>query len=239
MAVVLAVNVLVWVAVTHLGRTPAHSGTQTAANTAPFAGTRRGVPESAFASQPPFTGSAVAAFGQGALQAAYRQVVNFAFDTGWNTALIPKRKSALTAGDFTGPQDSLTPSAAKSYLALVGKALGNSKTAIRDLEGATLFSVGAVGGARAISGPAAVTNRRFSRPAVAVNTFHGRHRLSFTFIVRAVVHLRDASGKKFTMATARKVRYLLVPNPATNVKGRPFLIDEWSNRLQAGNPQAA
>ena len=48
------------------------------------------IPASAFAGQPPFSGPAVAKFGQHDLHAAYVELVNFAFATGWNSHLIVK-----------------------------------------------------------------------------------------------------------------------------------------------------
>jgi hypothetical protein len=208
-------------------------------SSAPVAGPRA-VPEAAFASQPPFTGPAVKEFGQAALQAAYRQAVNFAFDVGWNPALIGKRKSTLTRADFAAPLRELSAASAKSYNALVGRALTGQAAAIRSLEAASLFSVaGRSGSVEALSGASAVTGRRFTRAEVGVDRSAGAARMSISFTAKATVHLRDAAGKQFVMDTARSVRYLLVPNPAAAIRGVPFLIDAWSNHLQTSALRAA
>jgi hypothetical protein len=200
----------------------------------------RHVPESAFAAQPPFKGAAVKQFGQAALQAAYRQVVNFAFDTGWDPVLIAQRRSALTRADFDRPRSSLTVPCAKTYDALVKKALSGDRAAIRDLEGAALFSVaGTNSEVRALTGEAAVSDRRFSRATMTLDRSSGKARLAVTFTATALVHLRDAAGKKFVMQTARELNYRLVRNAAADVKGRAFLIDAWSNHLQTKAPRAA
>jgi hypothetical protein len=201
----------------------------------PVVGATYRVPESAFASQPPFTGPAVVKYGQAALQAAYREVVNFAVNTGWNVQLMAKRHSALAPADFAFVVASLTPSCAAAFKAKVIKVLANDKTAIRQLEASTFFAVVGPGGSRPVAGSSAVTNRSFTRPQVGVDKSHGRDRLSMSFTVKAVIHMQDAAGKQHAVQTARAVRYLLVPNFGTDSGVHPFLIDAWSNRMQSRN----
>jgi hypothetical protein len=197
------------------------------------------VPESAFASQPPFTGPAVTTFGQAALQTAYRQAVNFAFDTGWNSALMSKRKRTLTSLDFSSARSGLTATCAKRFDSTVSKALVNDKAAIRALESAMFFAIEAPGGLKPLDGKAAVTNRRFTRATVAVDKSTGHDRLSVTFTAKAHIHLQNAAGKQYVVQTERTVRYLLVPNTGADAKTRPFLIDAWANHLRTSKPAAA
>src|SRR5207244_1979554 len=104
------------------------------------------VPESTFTRQPPFKGAAVAKFGQPAVQKAYREVVNFAFNAGWNSELMSERMSKLSKRDFAGIRAFMTPSCAKAFDTLVSKALGHDKAATRELEGAAFFALAASGG---------------------------------------------------------------------------------------------
>lgn len=208
-------------------------------STAPAIAAPYSVPEAVFAAQPPFTGPAVAKYGQPALQRAYRQLVNFALNTGWNLTLMAKAKTALTTADFAAVRASLTPSCAKTFDSTVAKALANDKAAIRELEGSMFFAVGGTGKSDLVGGTASVSKRAFTRAKFAVDTAHGRQRLSMSFTVKALVHMQDAAGKQFVVPTARAVRFLLVPNFGADVSLRPFRIDAWASHLQTKKRQPA
>ncbi|MDQ2751062.1 MAG: hypothetical protein M3Y44_16255 [Actinomycetota bacterium] len=196
------------------------------------------VPESAFASQPAFTGPAVAKYGQPALQKVYRQLVNFTFDTSWDPVLMAKHKAALTIRDFAAARASLTPSCVKIYDANVKKALAGDKKAISELEGTLFFAIGGVDA----KGPAdripTISKRAFTRAQFIIDTTHGE-RLSMSFTAKAIVHTQDAAGKRFTVQTGRALHYLLVLNRGADAKVRPFLIDAWASRMQSKAPQPA
>jgi hypothetical protein len=60
-----------------------------------------------------------------------------------------------------------------------------------------------------------------------------------SFTAKATVHTQDASGKRYTVQTARVVEYLLVPNHGADANTHPFLIDAWGSRMQSKTPQPA
>jgi hypothetical protein len=237
-AVVVLGGVVIWQATNHSRNSGsgAHGSVSDSSNPTVIAGYH--VPESAFASQPPFAGPAVTKYGQPALQKAYRQLVDFAFDTGWDPTLMAKRKSALTSGDFAAVRLSLTPTCAKAFNANVTKALANDKPAIRLLEGSMFFAVGGVDAKGAADRTSTISNRAFTRAKFTVDTSHGQ-RLSMSFTAKATVHTQDAAGKRYTVQTGRALHYLLVPNNGADANTRPFLIDAWTSRMQSKKPQPA
>jgi hypothetical protein len=226
----------IWQA-TSRNSSPAAHGSASNSSSPPAVAPYR-VPESAFASQPAFTGAAVTKFGQPALQKAYRQLVNFAFDTGWNPTLMAKGKSALTGRDFAAVRLSLTPTCAKAYDTNVTKALAGDKAAISQLEGSMYFAIGGIDAKGSGGGTPTISNRAFTRAKFTVDKSHGQ-RLSMSFTAKAIVHTQDASGKRYTVETARAVQYLLVPNKGADARTRPFLIDAWGSRMQSKTPQPA
>ncbi|MEP7178478.1 MAG: hypothetical protein ABI775_05280, partial [Pseudonocardiales bacterium] len=80
-------------------------------------------------------------------------------------------------------------------------------------------------------------NRAFTRAKFTVDKSHGQ-RLSMSFTAKATVHTQDASGKRYSVLTARAVHYLLVPNRGTDANVRPFLIDAWASRMESKPPKA-
>jgi hypothetical protein len=239
-AIVAAVGlggVAIW-RVTDHSRNPSPAAAQAPKSSSPTVVAPYRVPESAFASQPVFTGPAVTKFGQPALQKAYRQLVNFAFDTGWDPALMAKHKSALTRQDFAVVRLSLTASCAKAYDSNVTKALANDKAAISKLEGSMFFAVGGIDAKGSAGGTPTISNRAFTRAKFIVDTSHGQ-RLSMSFTAKAIVHTQDSAGKRYTVETGRALHYILVPNRGADAKTRPFLIDAWGSRMQSKSPQPA
>ena len=104
-----------------------------------------GVPDTAFAKSPPFTGPAVVKYGQAALQSAYKEMVNFAFATGWNSVLIARNSAYLSRADLAVAASYMTAAARKDLLATLAKVtqgdkVGNQQTRRVDL----LRSVGRV-----------------------------------------------------------------------------------------------
>jgi HAMP domain-containing protein len=221
----------------HLSPAASHASASSASSPPPAVAPTR-VPESAFASQPAFTGAAVTKYGQPALQKAYRQLVNFAFDTGWDATLMAKRTSALTTRDFAAVRILLTPSCAKAYDANVTKALAGDKAAISELEGSMYFAIGGIDATGAADGIPTISNRSFTRAKFTVDTSHGQ-RLSMSFTAKATVHTQDAAGKRYFVQTARALHYLLVPNHGADANIRPFLIDAWASRMPTKTPQPA
>jgi hypothetical protein len=230
----------IWRATTSQGRNVSHGAAHAKVSTSTSSdiNARPKVPESAFASQPAFTGPAVTKYGQAALQKSYRQLVNFAFDIGWDPALMAKRKSALTKSDFAAVRRSLTASCTKAYDLNVTKALASDKAAIRELEGSMFFAIGGIDATTPASGLPTVSNRVFTRAKFTVDKSHGQ-RLSMSFTAKATVHMHDNAGKLYFVQTARALHYLLVPNRGTDASVRPFLIDAWASRMQSKAPQPA
>ncbi len=237
-AVVVLAGVVIWQATNHSrnSRSSAHGSASHLSTPTVVAGYH--VPESAFASQPPFTGPAVTKYGQPALQKAYRQLVDFAFDTGWNATLMAKRRSALTSGDFAAVRLWLTPTCAKTFNANITKALANDKAAIRLLEGSMFFAVVGVDAKGAADRTPIISNRAFTRAKFTMDTSHGQ-RVSMSFTAKATVHTQDAAGKRYTVQTGRALHFLLVPNTGADANTRPFLIDAWASRMQSKKPQPA
>jgi hypothetical protein len=235
-AVVVLAGAVVWQA-THHGRNSA-TPSRGSNTSSPTVSPSYHVPESAFASQPAFTGPAVTKYGQSALQKAYRQMVDFAFNAGWDVTLMAKTRAELSSRDFAAVRLSLTPTCAKAFDANMTKALANDPAAIRELEGSMFFAVGGIDPNGAADRTPVVTNRAFTRAQFTVDTTHGQ-RLSMTFTTKAVVHTQDASGKNFTVQTGRALHYILVPNTRADANLRPFLIDAWGSRMQSQKPKPA
>jgi hypothetical protein len=226
----------IWQATSRNSSTAAHGSASNSSSPPAVAPYR--VPESAFASQPAFTGAAVTKFGQPALQKAYRQLVNFAFDTGWDPTLMAKTKTALSSRDFAAVRLSLSPTCAKAYDTSVTKALAGDKAAISKLEGSMFFAVGGIDAKGSADRTSTISNRAFTRAKFTVDKSHGQ-RLSMSFTAKATVHTQDAAGKRYTVLTGRALHYILVPNTGADANVRPFLIDAWGSRMQSKTPQAA
>ncbi len=199
---------------------------------------QRNIPASAFANLKPFTGPAVAQYGQDTLGSAYRQMVNFAFTTGWDPALIAKNAAQLSRADLAPALAVMTPTCRKQFLDRFGKAVSGDKTAARGLEEAIFFGVTGPNGLKPVQRGTVVADRRFTEAAVAVDRSPGK-RLSMSFAARANILMRDNSGRHMMLRTSRVLHYLLVPNTATDHASRPFLIDSWSIKMTVNPPEAA
>ena len=199
-AVVVLAGAAVWQATHHTRNSGSSTQRGASGSSSPTVAPSYHVPESAFASQPAFTGPAVTKYGQPALQKAYRQMVDLAFNAGWDATLMAKTRAELSSRDFAAVRLSLTRTCAKAFDANVTKALANDKAAIRELEGSMFFAVGGVDPNGAADRAPVVTDRAFTRAQFTVDRTHGQ-RLSMTFTTKAVVHTQDASGKKFTVQT--------------------------------------
>jgi len=217
-----------------------HPGGSVAGSVSPGQGAgRHGIPKSAFANLESFTGPAVTKYGLARVQAGYEEMVNFIFETGWNSALIAKSSALLSRADFTVAHSYMTPAFRKAFDATFAKVVQGDKVAIRKLEHAMFFGVTGPNGAKPVTNGHVVTDRRFSRATPAVDTSRGFDRLQLTFDARANIQLQDTAGKHYTLPATRVLRYWLVPNPSTVVLNRPFLIDSWEIRLKTGKPQTA
>jgi hypothetical protein len=205
----------IWQATSRNSSTAAHGSASNSSSPPAVAPYR--VPESAFASQPAFTGAAVTKFGQPALQKAYRQ---------------------LSSRDFAAVRLSLAPTCAKAYDTSVTKALAGDKAAISKLEGSMFFAVGGIDAKGSADRTSTISNRAFTRAKFTVDKSHGQ-RLSMSFTAKATVHTQDAAGKRYTVLTGRALHYILVPNTGADANVRPFLIDAWGSRMQSKTPQAA
>lgn len=199
----------------------------------------RGIPQAAFANHKPFTGPAVAQYGQAGLLAAYQEVVNFAFQTGWNPTLIRKDYSHLALADLGGARVYMTPSCRKAFDATLGKVVQADKAATQKLEEAMFFGVTGPNGMMPVPLGHVVTDRRFSEASAGLEGAKGAGRLSISFAAQANIQMQDSVGRHFTMATSRVMRYLLVRNTGSDRARRPFLIDAWAIRMRASRPQAA
>jgi len=181
------------------------------------------------------TGPAVAKFGQEKVQAAYREMVKFSFEAGWNPALIAKHVDQITRADFAGVLSYMTPACASTFDAAFVKVAQHDKKAIRTLEGAIFFGVRGPNGLAPTGSGRLVTDRKYSQVAVGLDTSHGVQRLSVAFTATANIQLRDAAGKAWLLPTSRKVRYLLVPNTGADIATKPFLIAGWLNKMTASH----
>jgi hypothetical protein len=199
-----------------------------------------GIPKSAFADLESFTGPAVTKYGLAPVQAAYEEMVNFIFETGWNATLIRKNSAVLSRADFAVARAYMTPAFRKAFDATFAKVVTADKAAIDKLEHAVLFGVKGTNGAKPTPDAKGhlVTDRKFSRATLAVDHSQGFDRLSVSFSAEANIQMRDAAGTRYALPSTRILRYWLVPNAGADAKLRPFLIDSWAIRLTVGKPPA-
>ena len=197
-----------------------------------------GVPDSAFAKSRPFTGPALVKYGQAALQSAYKEMVNFAFATGWNSALIARNSAYLSRADLAVAASYMTAAAQKDMLATLAKVTQGDKAATGKLQESIFFGLAGPDGLRSVQSGKVVTNRKFTQGSAAVDTSHGT-RLAMSFAARGDIQMLNAAGQHQMLRTSRVLRYLLVPNSGADRKVRPFLIDSWSSKMTMNNPVAA
>jgi hypothetical protein len=185
----------------------------------------------------PLSGPAVAKYGQAAVQKAYKSMLAFTFDNGWNPKLILRHVDSVTRADFAQVLAAMTPQCAATFTAKFAKVAQHDKAAIRSLEGAIFFGITGPKGIRPSRASGLVTDRTYSQVALGIDTFHGVDRLTLAFTAKANVHLTDAAGKGYVLPTARAVHYLLVPNRGRDSASKPFLIGAWDNTLTASRIQ--
>jgi hypothetical protein len=168
--------------------------------------------------------------------AAYKELVNFTFDTGWNTDLIGKPASRLSRADFADTRSYMTAACAKAFDAMFAKVVQADQAAIKQMQGATFFGIVGKGGSTPLPDGQAVTERSFNQGSVSVGKSGGMSGLTVTFTAKANLQLQDAAGKRIIIATSRIVQYWLVENKGADAKTRPFLIDAWKNRVSTSVP---
>jgi hypothetical protein len=195
------------------------------------------IPASAFTGQRPFTGPAAARYGQPALQAAYQEMVNFAFGAGWNPALITKNDAVLARADFGYVRAYLTPAFRAKVDATLAKVVLGDRSAIRELEQAVFFGVTGPGGLLPPVQGTIVTDRRFTPASVGVDGSGAAAALRMSFAAKATIQLRNRAGQSYDLPTGRTVSYRLVPNTGPASRTRPFLIDSWTVSMKVGRPQ--
>lgn len=180
--------------------------------------------------------SAVAVFGQAGVRAAVKEALAFTFGAGWSPHLIATHVDALTVNSFAPIMPYLTPSAGQAFSTVVTGVVRHDKTAIRRLEGAVFFGIKGVNGSRPVDLNHLVTDRKYSRMSIGVDTTTGQRRMSITFRATATIHLRDAAGHSYALPTSRRIHLLLVPATASSGAARrhPFLIAGWRSRSSAG-----
>jgi len=210
---------------------------QTAGPSAGPAGQSKPAPAVSLGQTKPFTGPAAVKYGQARLRAAYREMVIFAYGTGWNETLIHKSSQSLTHSDFDRARTYLTAACAKAFDAELAKVAQHDKAAIRTLEGAVLVGVRGVGGLTPITGTPAVTDRKVSSAVVGIDQLGGTDRLTMAFTASATIQMRNAAGMRYTVSTKRQLRYLLVPNTSAGAADQPFLIAAWTNQLSSAAPK--
>lgn len=194
-----------------------------------------GLPDSVFAHLKPFTGPAVAKYGQATLQAAYQEMVDFAFASGWNSNLIARPSAYLSRADAAFTLSYLTPAFGKEFLVQLGQAVQGDKAAGRKLEEAMFFGVTAPNGLKSVQSGKVVTNRKFTPGSVGLDTAHGQ-RLSVAFAASGDIQMSDSTGRHMVLPSSRVLKYFLVANPGTDRITRPFLIDSWSIRMTVKPP---
>jgi hypothetical protein len=199
------------------------------------AGHRR-LKDSVFANLKPFTGPAVAKYGQAKVLAGYKEMVAFTFDIGWNTDLISRPASSLAKGDFSEARSYMTPACAKAFDATFAKVVQADKAAIKQMQGATFFGIAGKNGSTPLPGNQAVTDRAFNQGQVTLNKSGARDGLSIKFTAKANLQMQDSAGKRITVATSRIVQYGLVENTGADAATRPFLIDVWRNKVSTSAP---
>ncbi|MDQ1751217.1 MAG: hypothetical protein QOE71_2273 [Pseudonocardiales bacterium] len=223
------------------GGGPAASTTNGAATTAPAgrsAAVSTKIPAAAFSKHRPFTGPAVAKYGQATLNAAYQELVNFAFESGWDSRLIVKNIARLSSSDFANIRTYLTPACRTAFNATFARAIQADRAAAQKLEEAVFFDVTAPTGLRPITAGKVVTDRRFTEASVGLTGTGKAQRLTMAFAVKANVHLRNAQGQGYVLPTSRVLRYTLVRNSAVQASKRPFLVDGWVIKMTVGRPVA-
>src|ERR1700712_1027519 len=221
------------------GRPASQAGVATlAAGNVGQAAVPHGVPDTAFAQSRPFTGPAVVKYGQAALQSTYKEMVNFAFATGWNSALIARNSAYLSRADLAVAASYMTAAAQKDMLATLAKVTQGDKAATGKLQESIFFGLAGPDGLRSVQSGKVVTNRKFTQGSAAVDTSHGT-RLAMSFAARGDIQMLNAAGGHQMLRTSRVLRYLLVPNSGAGGQVRPFLIDSWSSKMTMNNPVAA
>lgn len=217
----------------------AASSASTAVSAGSTATGHQSIPDSAFAFQKPFTGQAVEKYGQAALRAAFEEMVNFAFDTGWNPALFRKNYAHLARADLANARVYMTPACLKTFDATFAKVVQADKAAIQKLEEAMFFGVTGPNGMTPLQQGHVVTDRKFTEAAVGLDRTKGAERLSMAFAAKANIQLQDSAGKRYALPTSRVMRYLLVQNTGPDRQRRPFLVDSWAIKMTVSHTQAA
>jgi hypothetical protein len=201
--------------------------------------TAHGIPKSAFTNLESFTGPAVSKYGLPTVQAAYEEMVNFIFETGWNSTLIRTSSAQLSATNFANAHSYMTPKFRKSFDATFASVVQADKASVKKLEHAMFFGVGGPNGAQPVKSGSLVTDRGFSRATLALDHAQGYERLSLTFSAKASIQVQDAAGKRYALPSIRLVRYWLVKNTGSSAQLRPWLIDAWEIRLTESAAKAA
>jgi hypothetical protein len=217
--------------------TPTIAATPTAGDIGQAA-VSHGVPDSAFAKSRPFTGPALVEYGQAALQSAYKEMVNFAFATGWNSVLIARNSAYLSRADLAVAASYMTAAARKDMLTTLAKVTQGDKAATSKLEESIFFGLTGPGGLKSVQSGKVVTNRKFTQGSTTVDTSHGT-RLVLSFAARGDIQMVDAAGVRQMLRTTRVLRFLLVPNSGADRQARPFLIDSWSSKMTMNSPVVA
>ncbi len=212
-----------------VGVTACHSGTSRPVSAPTSA--------SAVTTAAPLSGPAVVKYGQAKVQAAYKEMVKFSFDTGWNPSLIVKHVDLVTRGDFATALAYMTPACAKTFDAAFAKVAKHDKAAIRSLEGAIFFGVKGPNGIVPVKSGKVVTDGKYTQAVVGIDKSHGVERLSISFTAKANIQMQDVAGKHYVVPTSRKARFLLVPNTGADAQAKPFLIAAWSNTMTASHIQ--
>jgi hypothetical protein len=194
------------------------------------------MPASAFAKHKPFTGPAVAKFGQANVEAAFHDTVNFAYEMGWNPVLLRRDHTRLTIADLASVRSVMTPSCRAAFDATIAKVIVGDKAAIAKLEQTMSFGVSATGGLKPVTSGKAVTNRRFSDAKIAIDRKLGHDRLAMAFTADANIEMQNAAGAHYTLPTSRKAQFWLVPNAGADRAAHPLLIDGWAVKLAVRKP---
>ena len=185
---------------------PAPSASPSAGAASPAAA-RGGIPDSAFAGHRPFTGPAVDRYGEPALLAAYKELVTFTFEAGWNPALIRQDDTQLSTSDFAGIRSYLTPARRKAFDTTFAGVVRSDRAAIRSLEDVAFFGITGTGGLTPLRSGTVVTGRRFTDASVT-----GTDRPTIAFAAKATIQLQDDRGRHYALPTSRTVRYVVVRN---------------------------
>lgn len=178
-----------------------------------------------------FAGDAVERFGQDEVDAGYAEMAEFMSEQTFNEDLIGARVDSLSAEDFEGLTDRMTPTMTEGYRQAVTRALDGDEETAGTVQAITYYGFTSDTVEFASDGPL-VVNHRITNPKVGVDTSTGPTRLAVSFQHSGDIRV-TSEGAAQVVPVEKSVTFWLVPTP--DGSDHRWQIDGFSGNWEMGD----